>query len=84
MKSKPADDPENRLAWRVFVDDMSCIVFAMTSSRAKWVAVSSYWEAGYGWRGQWPNTRTERVPVLDKSPKRLGPQRPLCEEHAYA
>jgi len=36
------------LAWTVEINAMSCVVFAATKDKAKWIAVKGYWDAGYG------------------------------------
>lgn len=33
------------VAWEVEINYMSCIVFAATKAKAKWLAVKSYWDA---------------------------------------
>lgn len=57
------------LAWEVEINSMSCIVFAPTKPKARWIAVKSYWEAGYGrGNGTWPSgVHAARVPMFDKS-----------------
>ena len=54
-------------AWRVTVDDLGpAIVFAATRQKAKWVAVSSYWEAyPPWWRGEWPSISIGRAGEYD-------------------
>jgi hypothetical protein len=73
---------DEKLAWTVTVSGMDCVVFATTSAKARWIAVRSYWDAGYGNHGQWPNCRAKRYPILDKSPLRDKPQRAWVPEYA--
>lgn len=68
MPSRPSESSVP-LAWRVEINDISCIVFAATKAKARWVAVRAYWEAGYG-RGTWPNPVAVRAPRHDNSPRR--------------
>jgi hypothetical protein len=58
------------LAWEIEINSMTCIVFAATEPKARWLAVKSFWEAGYGHRGVWPRPSARRVPELDTSPLR--------------
>jgi hypothetical protein len=66
------------LAYAVSIDDLTCIVFASTKPQARWVAVRSYWDAGYGSRRIWPSAHAIRRPDLDSSPLRN------AERMAYA
>lgn len=72
---------EGKLAWRITVQDISCIVFAETAPKARWRAVHAYREAGFGRRGQWPTTKHARVPLYDNSPLRHEKARAWIEEH---
>lgn len=51
-------------AWEVEIHYMSCIVFAPTKAKARWIAVKSYWSA-FGRRPNWPNCTVARRPWLD-------------------
>jgi len=56
------------VAWRVEINDMSCIVFASTKAKANWIAVKGYWNAGYGrGPGNWPRPKAARAHRFDKS-----------------
>lgn len=60
-------DGSNRVAWSIDLNDMSCIVFAPTSAKARYIAVRGYWDA-YGKRkGEWPRATAKREPRFDKS-----------------
>ncbi len=59
------------LAWEVEINYMSCVVFAATKSKAKWIAVKAYWEA-YGRRKNWPHCTVARRPYYDKFPGEAG------------
>ena len=55
-------------AWKVTVEGIDCITFSRTRSRAKWIAVRSYWDAGYGdgWpKKKWPQVKAIRCPIYD-------------------
>lgn len=55
-----------RLAYSVELDGDLCICFGPTKAAAKWQAVRSWREAGYGKRGDWPKTlRAARRPEYD-------------------
>lgn len=63
-------DPNQRLvAWHIDINSMSCIVYAETLPKARWKAVSNYWEAGYGRKGLWPNPKACRAPRYDNHPE---------------
>lgn len=53
-------------AYRVTIDNIGAIVFAGTRSRAKWIAVRAYWEAGFP--KKWPAVKAVRCPVYDNHP----------------
>ena len=53
------------LAWTVEIHSMTCVVFAATRAKAKWIAVKAYWEA-YG-RNGWPNPICNRAECYDRS-----------------
>lgn len=55
------------VAWSVEIDSMTCVVFATTKPKARWLAVSAYWEAGYGRKRMWPRPVAWREPRFDKS-----------------
>lgn len=63
-------------AWDVEISSMSCIVFATTKAKARWIAVKSYWEA-FGRNKAWPTCSVGRRPLLDgkgESGKAYAPQ----------
>jgi hypothetical protein len=62
------------VAWYVEIHTMRCVVFAATAPKARWIAVKSYWEAGYGQKGMWPRPHAWRAPHFDKS--RLAKENP--------
>ena len=51
-------------AWEVEIHHMSCIVFAATKPKARWIAVRSYWDA-FGRTPNWPTCSVARRPHLD-------------------
>jgi len=53
------------LAWEVDIRSMTCIVFAPTKPKARWIAVKSYWDAFGHRKGEWPNAVAKRRPTLD-------------------
>lgn len=57
------------VAWEVEINYMTCIVFAATKAKAKWLAVKSYWDA-YSRNGSWPHTSVARRPQYDRFPYR--------------
>jgi len=65
----PAVASSDLLAWEVEIHSMTCIVFAVTKSKAQWLATKSYWEA-YGKNG-WPRARAWRAERHDKSALRF-------------
>ena len=70
------------VAWDVCVDGWaSAIVFAETAPKAKWLAVRSYWDAGYGEKGSWPACGTKREPRFDKHSKCVAPGGPYCRPY---
>jgi len=69
------------VAWFVEVDSMTCIVFATTVAKAKWVAVNGYRNAGYGRRGTWPPVSVGRASRFDSSPLRFKEPRPWTEDY---
>lgn len=55
-----------RLAFAVELDGHSCICFGPTKAAAKWQAVRSWREAGFGQRGEWPQSlKATRRPEYD-------------------
>jgi hypothetical protein len=57
----------NVVAWGVEIDSMTCIVFAPTAAKARYIAVAGYWDA-YGRRkGEWPRAVAWREPRFDAS-----------------
>lgn len=71
----------NSIAWHVEVDSMTCIVFAPTLPKAKWIAVKGYRDAGYGRKGEWPPVSAGRAERFDRSPLRNQPPRPWTEDY---
>lgn len=69
------------LAWIVEINSLTCIVFATTLPKAKWIALRGYREAGYGRCGQWPTTSAGRMPRYDKSPLRFKKSQPWVEDY---
>jgi hypothetical protein len=69
------------LAWLVEINSMTCIVFAATKAKAQWIATKSYWEAGYGHRGQWPRAVASREPRYDKSTLKERPLQAYSEDY---
>lgn len=57
------------VAWEVEIHYMSCVVFATTKAKARWLAVKAYWDA-YSANGSWPHTNVARKPLYDKFPHR--------------
>lgn len=68
IATAPGALTDNLLAYRVTIDDMSCIVFAPTPAKARWMAIKSYWEAGYGRPRVWPRPSAVRTPHYDCHP----------------
>ena len=69
------------VAWSVEIDSMSCVVFAATAAKARYVAVRAYWEAGYGSRRTWPRAVAWREPRFDASPLKARPNNCYCREY---
>ncbi len=69
-----------KVAWRVRLNDMSCIVFASTAPKARWIAVRSYWDA-YGRRQSWPSINAVRAPIYDKRPEAEMATKAYSEEY---
>jgi hypothetical protein len=83
MPKTVACKSESLLAFEVEINSMTCVVFASTPAKARWIAVKSYWEAGYGrGSGTWPRAKAKRVPHLDKSPLRDREQKAWCPDYA--
>lgn len=80
MSTNDAHAP--RLAFEVDIQFMRCIVFAATPAKARWIAVRSFWDAGYGCKGQWPNAKAVRVPRLDASSLREREAKAWVPEYA--
>lgn len=71
-----------RVAWKVEIRSMSCIVFATTKAKAQWIAVKGYREAYGHRRGEWPGAKAWRVPEYDRSVLRFDPYRNgFTEDH---
>jgi hypothetical protein len=62
------DTMNAKVAWIISVRNMPCVVFAETRDKAKWQAVSSYWDA-FGKNG-WPSLTAHRAKTYDSSPLR--------------
>lgn len=60
------------VAWEVEINYLSCVVFATTKSKAKWLAVKSYW-AAFTRARSWPHTSIARRPEYDKFPFKDNP-----------
>lgn len=56
---------DGAVAFGIEINSMSGIAFTTTAAKARWIAVSSYWEAGYGRKGLWPSVQAWREPRLD-------------------
>lgn len=69
------------VAWRVSIDDMSCVVFAFSKRKAQWLATKSYWDAFGRKRGVWPRASAARAPTYDESPLRSCPPKAYAEEY---
>jgi len=69
------------LAWSVEIDSMSCIVFAATRSKAQWIAVKGYRDAGFGRPGEWPRAKAVRAERYDASALRDQGPRGWTEEY---
>ncbi len=72
-------EEQPKVAWKVEVNGYSCIVFATTKPKARWIAVRSYWEA-YSRNQGWPSVSAWRVPRYDDSARKSDPPRAFCEE----
>lgn len=57
-------------AFEVEVNGFVTIVFAETASKAKWTAISGYWDA-YGKGQGWPELHCRREPLFDSNPLAL-------------
>ena len=79
--TKKAVGSSGGLGWHVEINSMSCIVFAESKPKARWIAVKSYWEAGFGRRRAWPRPTVWRAEQYDNSPLRDHFQRAWSEEH---
>jgi len=60
-------------AWEVCVDDIVCIVFALTAPKAKWIGVRSYWDVFS--KNGWPKLSVKRKPIYDNSPLKNDPRK---------
>ena len=69
---------EPLLAWLVEIHAMTCIVFAATKAKAKWLAVKAYWDA-YG-RDGWPRPTAGRAERYDDSALRFREARAWTED----
>ena len=74
MSDTIEDAPVPLFAWEVEINYMSCVVFAPTRAKAKWLAVKAYWDA-YSRTLGWPNISIARRPAYDHFPfKHDGPK----------
>ena len=77
------NEAQATVAWEVEINCLSCVVFAATKAKAKWLAVKSYWDA-YSRTQAWPHTSVARRPEYDhfphRQPKAYSPEyvRDLC------
>ena len=69
-----------RLAFCVEIDGFRSVVFAETAAKAKWIAVSSYWDA-FGKTAGWPCDAVYRLPRYDNNPLRDGKRTPWTEDY---
>lgn len=67
------------VAWEVEIDCASCIVFAPTKAKAKWLAVKAYW-AAYERTRYWPHTNIARRAIYDRFPH-LGETKAFSPEY---
>ncbi len=72
---------DEKVAWTVEIHDMSCVVFATTKPKAQWIATRSFWDAGYGRKGEWPRAKAFRAKTYDKSRLRHEPPKAFGEEY---
>lgn len=64
------------------MDFDTIIVFATTASKAKWIAVRGWREAGYGSGLRWPTTLTvSRADIYDNHPNKNRP--PVAYNELY-
>jgi len=66
-------------AYEVTLYDFISICFAETPAKAKWIAVSGYWDT-YGKNG-WPDVSVRREPQFDNSPLKNGKCVPWTRDH---
>lgn len=74
------DDPK-KVAWIVEVNDFTCVVFATTRPKARWIAVAGHRDAGYSRRGEWPSTYVRRAAHYDRCVLRDRGPVPWTETH---
>lgn len=55
------------LAWTVEIGPVSCVVFAPTRAKAKWVAISAYWVDIVRCKGTFPKVKAYRASCYDNS-----------------
>jgi hypothetical protein len=55
------------VAWEVEINYLSCVAFAPTKAKARWLAIKAYWDAYSRTKG-WPNTSIARRPQWDRLP----------------
>jgi len=76
-----ADQEPAKVAWKVDINYMTCVVFAATKPKARWIAVKSYRDA-FGRRlGEWPRAKAWRAPQYDRSSLRFEPPKAWCEDY---
>lgn len=76
-----ADQEPAKVAWKVEINDMTCVVFAATKPKAQWIAVRCYWDA-FGRRlGEWPRAKAWRAPTYNRSCLRFDPPKAWCEDY---
>lgn len=69
-----ATEKPTRVCWSVEIRSMTCIVFAETNEKARWIAVKAYWDA-FGKDGSWPGASARREPQHDNHSLRDGERR---------
>lgn len=68
------------LAFDVEINSMHGIAFAATKPKARWIAVKSYWDAGYGRKGLWPRPVAVRAPRFDQYAQTIADHNKLYSE----
>ena len=63
------------LAYKVIVDDVTGVVFAVNAARARWLAIKGFRKIN-GDKGYiWHSVRAIRIPRYDSSPLKYGSQK---------